>query len=205
MIVTFLLVCDGPSDAWLGNHIQHILIRYGATEVNGTSSHTGRRLTDKIRLGLRQSSDPNLLFVHRDAETAVPDERYSEISSAVSEVGYAGPSAGIVPRRMTEAWLLLDEPAIRRTVGRPRGTEPLGLPLPRDAERLPNPKDRLREALLSAYSPRGRRRRKRFESDWEHYRNQLLENLPIGGPLEQLESWTRFRDDTIAALQQLNC
>ena len=204
MIITFLLVCDGPSDTWLGNHIQDLLIRHGATEVNWTSSYAGRRLTDKIRLGLRQSSNPNLLFVHRDAEAAEPNERYSEISSPVSEVGYAEPSVGIVPRRMTEAWLLLDEPAIRRIVGRPRGTEPLGLPLPRDAERLPNPKDRLREALLSAYSPQGRRRRKRFGSDWENYRNQLLENLPVGSPLEQLESWRRFRDDTISALQELN-
>ncbi|MDE2961335.1 MAG: hypothetical protein OXU28_14990 [Chloroflexota bacterium] len=45
---------------------------------------------------------------------------------------------------------------------------------------------------------------KRFNANWENYRNQLLENLPIGGPLERLESWTRFRDDTIAALNLLS-
>ena len=32
---------------------------------------------------------------------------------------------GIVPVRMTEAWLLLDESAIRRVAGRPHGDEPL--------------------------------------------------------------------------------
>ena len=200
----FLLVCDGSSDAGLGNHIQNLLISLGVAEVNWTSSHTGRRSADKVRLGLRQFGDPDLLFAHRDAEIAQPGVRYDEIASAVNEAGYEGSWVGVVPRRMTETWLLLDESALRNTVGRPRGTEPLALPSPRDVEGLPDPKARLHEALLTACSPRGRRRRKRFESEWEHYRNRLLENLPIGGPLEQLSSWTRFRDDTVAALRELN-
>ncbi len=204
MATRFLLICDGSSDVGLGNHIQALLIRLGATEVNWTSSHTGRRLADKIRHGLEQFGDPNLLFVHRDAESAEPDARYDEIASAIDSANYTGPWVGVVPRRMTEAWLLLDEFSLRSIVGRPRGTEPLGLPVPRDAERLPNPKERLHQALLAACVPRGRRRRKRFESQWEHYRNRLLDNLPIGGPLEQVPSWVRFRDDTVAALQELS-
>ncbi|MDE2785374.1 MAG: hypothetical protein OXL37_01785 [Chloroflexota bacterium] len=199
-----MLVCDGPSDAGLGNHIQSLLVGAGALQVNWTASYVGRRLTEKIALGLDQSSYPNMLFVHRDAEGADPNDRYIEIRSAVNASGYTGPLTPIVPRRTIEAWLLLDGPAIREIVGRPRGTEPLALPQPRDIERDVNPKERLRQALLVASAPRGRRRVKRFNANWENYRNQLLENLPIGGPLERLESWTRFRDDTIAALNLLS-
>lgn len=203
MATRFLLICNGSSDVGLGNHIQALLIRLGTTEVNWTSSHTGRRLAEKIRHGLEQYGDPNLLFVHRDSESADPDVRFDEIMSAIHEADYEGLWVGVVPRRMTEAWLLLDECALRREVGRPRGMESLGLPVQRDVERLPNPKARLHQALLSASSARGRRRRKRFESEWEHYRNRLLENLPVGGPLEQVPSWVRFRNDTAAALRQL--
>ena len=204
MEVNFLLVCDGPSDAGLGNHIQSFLIGAGALQVNWTASYVGRRLTEKIALGLEQSSYPNMLFVHRDAEGADPNDRYVEIKSAVNVSGYTGALIPIVPRRMTEAWLLLDEPAIREVVGRPRGIEPLGLPIPRNIERLADPKERLRQALFDAYSPRGRRRRKQFDASWGAYRNRLLENLPVGGPLEQLPSWLHFRDDTIAALNRIS-
>ena len=203
MEVNFLLVCDGPSDAGLGNHIQSLLVGAGALQVNWTASYVGRRLPEKIALGLEQSSYPNMLFVHRDTECSDPNDRYIEIRSAVNACGYIGPLTPIVPRRMTEAWLLLGEPAIREVVGRPRGIEPLRLPVPRSIERLPDPKERLRQALFDAYSPRGRRRRKQFDASWGAYRNRLLENLPVGGPLEQLESWTRFRDDTVAALNQV--
>lgn len=204
MEIDFLLICDGPSDAGLGNHIQSLLVEIGASEVNWTASYVGRRLTEKIALGLQQSSSPNMLFVHRDAEGADPNERYEEISSAVTASNFARAWSAIVPRRMTETWLLLDELAIREVVGAPSGSEPLGLPVARDVESLPDPKARLHDALLAARSPRGRRRRKQFGYHWLGYRDRLLENLPVGGQLEHLESWTRFRDDTVAAFSQLS-
>lgn len=203
MDIDFLLICDGPSDAALGNHIQSLLIEMGAFEVNWTASYVGRRLSEKIALGLQQSSNPSMLFVHRDSEGADPNDRYEEIRSAVIASNFTGTWSAIVPRRMTETWLLLDERAIRDVVGRPRGAEPLGLPDHRNVENLPDPKARLHAALFAACSPRGRRRRKQFENYWLGYRNRLLENLPVGGPLEQLESWARFRDDTVAALNQI--
>ena len=154
MEINFVLICDGSADVGLGNHVQAILLQNGATQVNWTASYQGRRLQDKIRFGLRQTNHPEMLFVHRDAEVADPEERYAEICSAIGGVEFHGVSVGIVPRRMTEAWLLLDEPAIREVVGRPRGVEPLHLPSFRDVESLPDPKERLREALLVALAPK---------------------------------------------------
>ena len=72
-----------------------------------------------------------MLFVHRDADSsqesssAGPERRYDEVARAVADASYDGAWVGIVPVRMTEAWLLLDESAIRRVAGRPHGDEPL--------------------------------------------------------------------------------
>ena len=77
--------------------------------------------------------------------------------------------------------------------------EHLGLPTSREAERRSDPKRILADALLAASEATGRRRR-RIQRDFTRFRRQLLVNLPIGGPLEQLPSWRRFRDDTLCAI-----
>ena len=195
MTVRFLLICEGSSDTALVLHIQRLLIHCGASEADGTASYRGRSISEKIRLGLQQYGAADLLFIHRDADNAGADARYTEIERGVSGAGYRGDWVGIVPVRMMEAWLLVDEPAIRRVAGRPRGSVPLDLPPPADLEGLADPKQRLREVLLSAGGPRGARRRKRFIAGFAGFRRQLAENLPLGGPLAQVPAWVRFRDD----------
>ena len=195
----FLFICDGPSDTPLVDHIQRLLIRCGHPDPEGDEWYRGRRVADKTRQGLLAAGGLDLLFVHRDAENASADARYREIETAVRDVVKDGMSwIGVVPVRMTEAWLLLDEAAIHKVVGKPNGRAPLDLPVPKQAERVANPKERLRDALLTASGNRGRRRRK-FAREFPRLRRRLLQDLPIGGELERLESWTRFRDDTVAA------
>jgi hypothetical protein len=91
---------------------------------------------------------------------------------------------------MTEAWLLLDETAIRRAAGNPRGQIALNLPNGAAVERLADPKEALSEALRSASELTGRRlkmlrvaeRRHRVAElmDW-----QLLQTLPAFQLLER--------------------
>ena len=203
MVMRCLLVCEGNSDAPLVSHIQRLLDVYGFQSSDFDSSTDGRRLIDKMRNGLRQAERYDLLFVHRDADRAGADARHREIAQAIQQSGYHGPYVGIVPVRMTEAWLLLHAGEIRTAARNPRGRIPLNLPSPDAAARIANPKSALETALLDASELQGRHR-DRLRRTLPEMRNHLLENLPIGGPLEQLESWTRFRDDTISALQQLN-
>ena len=99
-----------------------------------------------------------------------------------------------VPIRMTEAWLLLDESAIRRVVGRPHGTEPVKLPGIDQVERMADTKGVLAQILRSASGATGRKLRK-IDRDFPHFRRQLLQDLPVGGLLDQVSSWVRFRDD----------
>ena len=200
MTIRFLLICEGSSDAALVSHIQALLIDCGASEADGVASYRGRRVSDKVRIGLQYDRSVNLLFVHRDADTMDPDTRYDEIREGVTEAGYDGRWVGVVPVRMMEAWLLADEAAIRRVAGRPRGTEPLDLPVPDELENIPDPKETLREVLMKAGAPPGVRRRKRLEADFGNLRKQLAENLPPGGSLEQVAAWARFRDDVDSAM-----
>ena len=199
----FLLVCDGSSDASLTNHIQRLLIEGGATEANGEAWHHGGILAEKVGLALKSSSAIDLLFVHRDAENPRnTEDRHREIESAIREVEYDGPWVPIVPVRMTEAWLLLDENSIRKIAGRPRDTTNLVLPRPRDVEGIPDPKDRLDSILRQASGASGRRLR-RMHRELPRMRNQLLQDLELGSTLEQVPSWARFRDDTLQALADL--
>ena len=172
MRIRFLLICEGSSDTALVSHIQALLIHCGASEADGTASFRGRRVRDKVRLGLQYYGSVKLLFVHRDADKASSDTRYEEIRQGISAAGYDGRWIGVVPVRMMEAWLLADEAAIRRVAGRPRGTEPLDLPVPDELENIPDPKETLREVLMKAGAPRGVRRRKRLKADLGNLRKQ---------------------------------
>jgi hypothetical protein len=131
----------------------------------------------------------DLLFVHRDAEAQSPDNRKEEILSAVRAAGIDPPAVCVIPVRMTEAWLLLDERAIRLASGNPRGRKQLNLPTRNSIERVADPKEILFRALRIASEQTGRRlhnlrveeRRHRVAElmEWE-----LLRRLPAFHSLE---------------------
>ena len=99
---------------------------------------------------VRNDYKPDLLFVHRDAEAMPHASRKSEIPTGPGLVA-------VVPVRMTEAWLLIDERAIRRASGNPNGSVPLDIPRASKLDALSDPKKRLVELLVTASEHRGRR------------------------------------------------
>lgn len=196
----FLLACEGQSDTGLVSHIERMIIESSdEAEVEGEHWCHGSPLERKIRNALRSAGNMvDMLFVHRDANSAGADARRAEVDAAVAAIANAPRTVAVVPVRMTEAWLLLDEAAIRKAVGNPSGRAPLALPTPREAERR-NAKQTLADAFLAASEATGRPK-KAVQRDFGRLRRQLLVNLPIGGPLERLPSWTRFREDTLCAI-----
>lgn len=102
-----------------------------------------------------------VLFVHRDSEAQAPDRRYEEIDTAVAAARKAGRAVPqhvcVVPVRKQEAWLLLDEGAIRNAAGNPNGRMPLDLPKAERIESIPDPKDELYGRLKTASGMKGRR------------------------------------------------
>lgn len=209
MTLRFLLICEGASDASMVAHVRNLLLHFGIADTDGNHWAKPGPLAHKIRDGLKYFGDCDLLLIHRDADSNIesasagPEKRRQEISSAVIDSGFPGPWVAIVPVQTTEAWLLLDELAIRSVTGNPNGTIPLELPFQTIVEGEANPKARLEQALLTASELSGRRR-KRFNRDIPVMHRILLEGLPVGGRLEHVPSWVRFREDLKAAVDSLS-
>lgn len=106
----------------------------------------------------------DLLFVHRDAEKENQPlvKRTEEIEEAkvlLADKCDFKVTIPVIPIRMTEAWLLIDENAIRVAVSNPNGKMRLDLPPIRGIENLPDPKETLKSLLKAASGTNARRYR----------------------------------------------
>ena len=210
MRVHFILIAEGSSDDSLVAHLEGLCVEAGADEVTGTApdlrrlrSPVGHTVAAKLKACLELEPQANLVLIHRDADSRDPRPRLQEIEGAVSECGLRVQWAPVVPAQETEAWLLLDQDAIRRGVGRPSGRCALGLPDPDSVEDLSNPKKCLEEALVAAAEVTGRRLVK-VRGQFSSHRRQLLTRLPVGGRLSGVPSWVRMQaaiEDALNALR----
>jgi hypothetical protein len=130
----------------------------------------------------------DLLLVHRDAESSTFVRREEEVRRALVSSGVVTPHVCVVPVRMTEAWLLVSEQAIKAAVGHPNGRAKLGLPAPHQVESI-QAKDRLLRALEVA-SELGTVRRRRFEPT--QYRHRVADEMLDLFGLRMLPSFQRF-------------
>ena len=189
-----LFVAEGTSDHPLADIVESLFISRGV-DVNLSRPDFSRLekvkkdVASRVTAGCELlAATPEVVVVHRDADNAGLTARREEIVAAVAECAPSSIVVPVIPIRMTEAWLLLDEEAIRFVAGNPRGREPLGLPKRHEVERVSDPKERLRNCLLDAASVTGRRRTqlaRRFPEN----RRQLLERLDPDGPVTSLPSW----------------
>lgn len=143
----------------------------------------------------------DLMFVHRDAEAVDPRLRVQEICRAIPQ--REGLShVPLVPVRMTEAWLLIDESAIRRATDNPNGTIALAMPRNSKLEHIADPKDMLRQLLITASGKSGRNRRRfvRRIPERVHRMADLIEDF---SPLCGLPAFSAFRERTRIALREL--
>lgn len=169
----FTLVSDGPSDAALLYPLRWLLQANGVNhpiEPAWADLRSFPKPFPTLELKIRAAMELfpcELLFVHRDAEREPREKRVDEIRSAIQRIStdfFAGrPYACVVPVRMTEAWLLFDEAAIRRAAGNPSSDTPLNLPALSRVEDLPDPKAILNDALLRA-TDKPPRRLKKFKT-----------------------------------------
>jgi hypothetical protein len=185
--LTATLVADGTSDRTLVPLVQFLLDEWSPLPhriLFADGLHDGP-LANRLPKAM-QLYPCDLLFVHRDAEGGAVDAREQEVRDAAALLVNPPSHVCLVPVRMTESWLLLDEQAIRSAAGNPRGTSPLQLPAARAIENLADPKARLFEALVAASDRTGRRRRK-FRPDVARHRVAELLHAPA---LRQLPSFT---------------
>lgn len=194
MTIRALFLCDGPSDAPLGVHVARMARQHGvdldvvSPDLRRLDPAPGLTVTGRATAVFAFDDAFDLVIVHRDAEARPTTERVAEVRAGIEAVRNDLPSIPVVPIRMTEAWLLVDEAAIRRVAGRPSGTEPLGLPALRNVESIPDPKSVLSQALDTASGTQGRRLRA-FQRDFGTHRRLLLEALDHEGPVASLSGW----------------
>jgi hypothetical protein len=139
----------------------------------------------------------DILFIHRDAEGDYHQKRCTEISLAIQSLPahqIKTPYICVIPVRMTEAWLLFDESAIRRAAGNPNGRMGLNLPSTRDADKINNPKDFLFEAIKKASGLNNHRQKK---INFSQSRLRLSELIKDFAPLRELNAFNRLEDDII--------
>lgn len=195
---------EGSSDNGIAPHIERL-----AAERNIRSSVTvpdfarldgkvGHSVPEKL-CALRGFGDEyDLVVVHRDADNAGHEARALEISQAIGTQWAEIAHVPTIPVRMLEAWLLLDEQAIRQVAENPNGRTPLQLPKLAAIERNADPKALLKETLAKASGLSGRRF-EQFQRRFPQHRLRLLELLDPRGPVLQLPSWNRFIGDLDAA------
>ncbi len=208
----YTLVTDGPSDQLLKHPIEWLLAKLTSLDFDGEwanpSSLLQRSGPDAVssarkkpqkdlplatRLGPALESYPcQLVFIHRDAERGPREDRVTEIVRALGRLSSPPPAVCVVPVRMTEAWLLFNEQALREAAGNPNGQMNLVLPTTKRLESLPDPKQILRE-LLEKASGLNRRRLKRFR--WSQARQRLAELIDDYSPLEQLLAFRSLKSD----------
>jgi len=183
-------------------HLEGLLVSCGAPAAVGSAiplstvrDPGGKGSMSERKMGAIFASETeyDLIFVHRDADAAGHEARTREIAEASANVEMNLSRVPIVPVRTTEAWILLDETAIRRVAGNPRGKQPLDLPKPSNVEHLADPKEALVTALAAASGCSGNRLGK-FRKRFGQHRQILLEQLPVGGALDHVPAWARLRE-----------
>jgi hypothetical protein len=163
----FTLLSDGSSDQVLIPILRWLLSRHGIAKPVVPAwadlsrlPHPPQKLSDRIRVAL-DLYPCDLLFIHRDAERMRLETRKSEIRAAVQDLAELTPLAVcVIPVRMQEAWLLIEEAAIRHAAGNPHGQGPLLMPKVRELEQIADPKAVLHDLLRQASGLHGRRLRK---------------------------------------------
>jgi hypothetical protein len=208
MVLRYTLVADGSSDRCLLRIIDWVLDNAAPlTPLRVVSQSADLRqlkkppavLADKIREALRLYPC-DILFIHRDAERESREHRVAEIQRVI-DTTRREIHVPVVPVRMTEAWLLIDEGAIRRAADNPSGAVALTLPPRIQLERQPDPKAMLRNALEAASEKTGRRLGQ-FRRDLNFRVQRVADLINDFSPLRDLEAFVSFEKDTRSALSE---
>jgi hypothetical protein len=205
--IRYTLISDGPSDRALLPILTWILRERGeVSRIQAEWADLWRlpqapKTLHKRILSAIDLFPCDLLFIHRDAEKEDPENRYKEIRAALidaTQQGFRTPAVCVVPVRMTEAWLLFDETAIRLAAGNPNGKNPLNMPDLSTIEQIADPKNILFEILHEASGLKGRHL-KRF--NLAESRIRMTELVSDFSPLRRLTAFQRFEKD-ISTLKQ---
>jgi hypothetical protein len=159
-----------------------------------------RDLSERIHRA-RREWPCELMFVHRDAESGTNVPRLTEIRAAFLDDGLA--QIPVVPVRMMETWLLIDERAIRLAADNPNGASTIPLPELRRLEDEAEPKELLLRCLVLASEKSGRRL-DQFRRTLYRRVHRVADLIEDFSPLRRLPAFQQFEASAREALASLS-
>lgn len=142
----------------------------------------------------------HILFVHADANGDAKRSRSERVEPGLRALrqqfeDHQGFGVGVVPVRMTEAWLLADGDALRGALGFKLTDEELGVPVsPKDVESFSDPK--------SVFTSACRQHRRSRGPHPTVYLPRLGETASLE-ILAEVPAFRRLQDDLVEALRDL--
>ncbi|NHZ90217.1 hypothetical protein F2P45_14500 [Massilia sp. CCM 8733] len=199
-LIRYTLLADGTSDEVLLPIINWVInFHYPGVRVVPSFARDfgkiGHGLNARVNAALA-NFPCDVLFVHRDAEAMPRELRLGEIDAAMRDVEV--PFVPVVPVRMTEAWLLSDETAIRFAAGNASGRHAIALPARKKWEAIPDPKDVLLTALTAASGLSGRKLGK-FQP--EKARSLITQRTESFAGLRGLSAFDAFENDVAETMK----
>ena len=197
--VRITLVTDGSSDQVLQGPLDWLLQKYFPCEYTFLfADRIDRHAPLRTKLQTALADYPcDVLLVHRDAELETPVDRLAQMREVI--ITLQRHCVRIVPVRMTEAWFLFDEAAIRRAAGRPDASDSLRLPSVSAARLMPDPKAALFRLLDSASGLSGRKLA-RFQRDHARHYHRICNLVTDFAPLMEVPEFVAFKDELVAAM-----
>ena len=206
----FTLLTDGPTDRALLPILTWLIQQHSSRPLqNNWAEKVSMRSSFAERIHTALELYPcELLFIHRDAESNAQNAhatRKQQIESAAVQICSPNqPYICVVPVRMTEAWLLFNEAAIRRAAGNPNGRMPLSLPPSKRIEQLNDPKETLKELLVTASGFSSGRRLDKFKAGLSEAPYRVSDLIDDYNPLRHLSAFQAMESDLTALLQRQN-
>ena len=162
-------------------------------------------LSEKIQIVLNQNRH-QMVLIHRDQDNSRRSNRLREIEEAekIARANVSAPGesvcVAVIPVRMTETWLLIDEAALKKAAGFPANKSALDLPKPNRLEGIANPKEKLYELIKDASGLSGRRLKKVRPAQTMH---SLAATIKDYSPLDHLSAFQVLRTDIEKAFSEL--
>lgn len=207
----YTLLAEGPSDKALMPILRWLLEQCGVRIAMqpywadlARLPYPPKDLSGKIQKSL-EDYPCDLLFIHRDADNSSPQGRVLEIQTAVDNIlNSRFEHVCLIPVRMTETWLLIDEMAIRHAAGNPNGNRRLDMPALNDLEQVDDPKRRLEQLLETASELTGRRSRNFGRQPKAERLERLAKWIQDFTPLRQLPAFSVLENDLRNVLQRMD-
>ncbi|KWT92698.1 DUF4276 family protein [Candidatus Magnetominusculus xianensis] len=209
--ITYTLLSDGTADRRLIPILTWLLHQHCPDKAVEAKYADFRNMPKQKDLGkkieMAMVNYPSMiLFIHRDAEGDTYDNRVSEIRKDIKNISakYKGrQTVCVVPVRMTEAWLLFDETAIRLAAGNKNDRVVLDLPYLKTIEDKPNLTDVLEKLLIVASGNTRGRKLKQFKRDISEKAFKVAENIEDFSPLRKLSAFQHLEEELTAALRKM--